>query len=48
MKYEKLHVMPYDEALHFERSSKVYIVAVKENKVMVSPNKTLIKKRGEK
>jgi len=48
MKYEKLHVMPYDEAVHFERGMKVYIVAVKENKVMVSPNKVNIKKRGEK
>jgi len=48
MKYEKLHVMPYDEAIHFERGMKVYIVAVKENKVMVSPNKVNIKKRGEK
>ena len=48
MKYEKLHVMPYDDTIHFERGMKAYIVAVKENKVMVSPNKILIKKRGEK
>jgi len=48
MKYEKLHVMPYDDSIHFERGLKVYIVAVKENKVMVSPNKIKIKKRGEK
>ena len=48
MKYEKLHVMPYDDTIHFERGMKAYIVAVKENKVMVSPNKILIKKRSEK
>ena len=48
MKYEKLHVMPYDDTIYFERGMKVYIVAVKDNKVRVSPNKILIKKRGEK
>ncbi len=48
MKYEKLHVMPYDDANYFERGMKVYIVAVKDNKVRVSPNKIIIKKRGEK
>jgi len=48
MKYEKLHVMPYNEVIHFERGMKVYIVAVKENKVIVSPNKILNEKRGEK
>ncbi len=48
MKYEKLHVMPYDETSYFERGMKVYIVAVKDNKVRVSSNKIRIKKRGEK
>ena len=48
MKYEKLHVMPDDDKNYFERGMKVYIVAVKDNKVRVSPNKIIIKKRGEK
>jgi hypothetical protein len=48
MKYEKLHVMPYDETSYFERGMKVFIVAVKDNKVRVSSNKIRIKKRGEK
>jgi len=48
MKYEKLHVMPYNGTIYFERGMKVYIVAVKDNKVRVSPNKIIIKKRGEK
>jgi membrane protein implicated in regulation of membrane protease activity len=48
MKYEKLHVMPYDDATYIERGMKVYIVAVKDNKVRVSPNKMVMKKRGEK
>jgi len=48
MKYEKLHVMPYNGAANFERGMKVYIVAVKDNKVRVSPNKNIIKMRGEK
>ena len=48
MKYEKLHVMPYNGTMYFERGMKVYIVAVKDNKVRVSPNKIIIKKRGEK
>jgi len=47
MKYEKLHVMPYNGTTYFERGLKVYIVAVKNNKVRVSPNKNIIKKRGE-
>ena len=47
MKYEKLHVMPYNGTSYFERGMKVYIVAVKDNKVRVSPNKIIIKKRGE-
>jgi membrane protein implicated in regulation of membrane protease activity len=47
MKYEKLHVMPYDGTF-FERGMKVYIVAVKDNKVSVSPNKIIIKKKGAK
>jgi len=48
MKYEKLHVMPYDDASYFERGMKVYIVAIRDNKVRVSLNKNEIKKRGEK
>ena len=48
MKYEKIHVMPYDDTNNFERGMKVYIVAVKDNKVRVSHNKNIIKKRGEK
>ena len=48
MKYEKLHVMPYDDTSYFERGMKVYIVAIRDNKVRVSPNKIIIKKRGEK
>ncbi|NVM16756.1 MAG: NfeD family protein [Candidatus Lokiarchaeota archaeon] len=48
MKYEKLHVMPYNDTFHFERGMKVYIVAIKDNKVRVSPNKNIIKTRGEK
>jgi len=44
MKYEKLHVIPYDDTFHFERGVKAYIVAIKENKVMVSPNRILLKK----
>ncbi len=48
MKYEKLHVMPYYDTSYFERGMKVYIVAIRDNKVMVSPNKIIIKKRGEK
>jgi membrane protein implicated in regulation of membrane protease activity len=47
MKYEKLHVMPYNDTNYFERGMKVYIVAVKDNKVRVSPNKIIFKKRGE-
>jgi len=48
MKYEKLHVMPYNGTSYFERGIKVYVVAVKDNKVRVSSNKIIIKKRGEK
>ena len=47
MKYEKLHVMPYDDGSYFERGMKVYIVAVKDNKLRVSPNKIKIKKKIE-
>ncbi len=48
MKYEKLHVMPHNSTIYFDRGMKVYIVAVKDNKVRVSANKIIIKKRGEK
>ena len=48
MKYEKLHVMPADGTIYFERGMKVYVVAVKDNKVMVSANKILTKMKGEK
>jgi len=48
MKYEKLHVMPYDDTSCFERGIKVYILAVKEKKVRVYPKKIIKKKRGEK
>ena len=45
MKYEKLHVMPYDVGTYIERGIKVYIVAVKDNKLRVSPNKINISKK---
>ena len=45
MKYEKLHVMPYDVGTYIERGMKVYIVAVKDNKLRVSPNKIKISKK---
>jgi len=45
MKYEKLHVMPYVDKNHYERGMKVYIVAVIDNKVRVSPNKNINKKK---
>ena len=45
MKYEKLHVMPYDDGSYFERGMKVYIVAVKDNKLRVSLNKIKISKK---
>ena len=39
MKFEKIHVKPYDEAAIFEKGMKVFIVAVRENKVLVDNNK---------
>ena len=45
MKYEKLHVLPYNDGSYFERGMKVYIVAVKDNKLRVSPNKIKILKK---
>jgi membrane protein implicated in regulation of membrane protease activity len=45
MKYEKLHVMPYDAGNYFERGMKVYIVAVKDNKLTVSTDKSKISKK---
>jgi len=44
MKYEKMHVMPYDKASFFERGINVYIIGVRNNKVIVDINKNLIKK----
>ena len=48
MKYEKIHVKPYNDDDRFERGMKVYIVAVRENKVLIDNNKRLnIKKDFE-
>ncbi|GAH84061.1 unnamed protein product, partial [marine sediment metagenome] len=44
MKYEKMHVMPYDDTSYFERGMIVYIIRVKNNKVIVDINKNLVKK----
>ena len=44
MKYEKMHVMPYDETSYFERGKIVYIIGVKNNKTIVDINKNLVKK----
>ncbi|NVM45431.1 MAG: DUF1449 family protein [Candidatus Lokiarchaeota archaeon] len=44
MKYEKMHVMPYDETSYFDRGMIVYIIGVKNNKVIVDINKNLVKK----
>jgi len=44
MKYEKMHVMPYDDTSYFERGMIVYIIGVKNNKVIVDSNKNLVKK----
>jgi len=44
MKYEKMHVMPYDDTSYFERGMIVYIIGVKNNKVIVDINKNLVKK----
>lgn len=44
MKYEKMHVMPYNETSYFERGMNVYIVGVRNNKVIVDINKNLKKK----
>jgi membrane protein implicated in regulation of membrane protease activity len=48
MKYEKLHAIPYNEGAEFERGTKVYIIDVKNSKVMVDINKNDLKKRGLK
>ena len=45
MKYEKLHVIPYNEDSEFEKGANVYIVDIKNNKVMVDITKKNIKKR---
>jgi hypothetical protein len=44
MKYEKMHVMPYDDTSYFERGMIVYIIGVKNNKAIVDINKNLVKK----
>jgi membrane protein implicated in regulation of membrane protease activity len=44
MKYEKMHVMPYNSASYFDRGENVYIIGVKNNKFIVDINKNLIKK----
>ena len=45
MKYEKLHVIPYDEDSEFEKGMNVYIVQIKNNKILVDNTKKNIKKR---
>jgi len=45
MKYEKMHVMPYDDTSYFDRGMNVYIVGVKNNKVIVDINKNFVKKK---
>ncbi|MFX0076418.1 MAG: NfeD family protein [Candidatus Hermodarchaeota archaeon] len=45
MKYEKMHVMPYDETAYFDRGMKVYIIGVRNNKIIVDINQNLIKRR---
>ena len=45
MKYEKLHVIPYNEDSKFERGMKVYIIGIRDNKIMVDTNKNLKKVR---
>jgi len=45
MKYEKLHVIPYNEDSEFKKGMNVYIVEIKNNKVMVDITKKNIKKR---
>jgi membrane protein implicated in regulation of membrane protease activity len=45
MKYEKMHVMPYNIDSYFDRGEKVYIIGVRNNKVVVDVNKNLIKKK---
>jgi membrane protein implicated in regulation of membrane protease activity len=44
MKYEKMHVMPYDDTSYFDRGTNVYIIGVRNNKIIVDSNKELIKK----
>jgi hypothetical protein len=44
MKYEKMHVMPYDETSYYDRGMNVYIIGVRNNKIIVDINKNLIKK----
>ncbi|NHJ25713.1 MAG: hypothetical protein EAX89_14105 [Candidatus Lokiarchaeota archaeon] len=47
MKFEKLHVKPYDDESVFDRGAKVFVVAIRENKVLVDNNKRLFNKKRE-
>jgi membrane protein implicated in regulation of membrane protease activity len=48
MKFEKMHVMPYDINSNFERGMTVYIIGVRDNKIVVDSNKNLIKNKKRK
>ena len=45
MKYEKVHVKPFDDSMSYDRGMKDYIVDVKDDFLLVDTNKNLIKKR---
>ncbi|MFW9949034.1 MAG: hypothetical protein ACFFKA_02775 [Candidatus Thorarchaeota archaeon] len=45
MKFEKIHVKPYDDEFIFERGMKVFVVAIRDNKILVDNNKRLINKK---
>ena len=45
MKYEKVHVKPVNDNHYFDRGTKVYIVDVKEDFLLVDINKKIIKKK---
>lgn len=45
MKFEKLHVVPFNLESNFERGTRVYIIGVRENKIVVDSNKNLIKNK---
>jgi membrane protein implicated in regulation of membrane protease activity len=46
MKYEKVHVKPYNETSRFERGAKVFVIAIRDNKFLVDNNKSLTKQKG--